>query len=124
MSEHDTCIHEEQIQTHSRKIERLNARSEFKEQKIDELNRKMDNLNEKFDNIIEAFNKLNLKSTTNDKNLELRLIAMETRIKEQEKGFKAYQDETRARNTRQLTIIGLLLTVLTIGLSVVFNLIH
>lgn len=83
------CIHEEQIQHQSRKIERLEARADFKEQRIDEINNKMDKLNDKFDTVIKGFNALKLESASDDKELDLRLTAIETELKVQKQESKS-----------------------------------
>ena len=57
------CIHEEQIQHQSRKIERLEARADFKEQRIE--------------------------SASDDKELDLRLTAIETELEVQKQASKS-----------------------------------
>jgi len=101
------CMHEEQIQQQSRQLERLEARSDFKEQRIDELNNKMDKLNEKFDKVIDGFNELKLDSKTDDKELELRLKAIETELELQ-------KETTKSNYTRLATIGG----IVSIGLVI------
>lgn len=115
------CIHEEQIQTQSRKIERLEAHSDFKEQRIDELNSKMDRLNDKFDKVLDGFNELKIESKSDDSELELRLQSIETKQKAFEKKMEDDKKESHVRINRILTIFGLGLTVLTIVLSILFN---
>ena len=39
-----TCCHEDEIQTHSRKIEALEVRADYKEKMIDSLNEKMEKM--------------------------------------------------------------------------------
>ena len=107
------CIHEEQIQSQSRKIERLEARADFKEQKIDDLNTKMDKLNEKFDTVIQGFNDLKLQSKSDDKELELRLKAIETELD--------IQKETTKSNYTKLSVIIAVITVIFVILTFYFN---
>lgn len=116
MSTDYECIHEEQIQTQSRKIERLEARSDFKEQRIDELNTKMDNLNSKFDTVIQGFNDLKMQSTNDDKELELRLKTIETELELQKK----VTEENRAKLTQYISIV----TVIFVALTFYFNFLH
>ena len=107
------CIHEEQIQAQSRKIERLEARADFKEQKIDDLNNKMDRLNEKFDTVIQGFNDLKLQSKSDDKELELRLKTIETELE--------LQKEITKNNYTKLSIIIAVITVIFVILTFYFN---
>lgn len=107
------CIHEKQIQSQSRKIERLEARSDFKEQRIDELNNKMDRLNDKFDKVLEGFNNLTMKSTEDDKELELRLKAIETELALSKKTI----NDNRAETNKWISII----TVVFLALTFYFN---
>lgn len=111
-----TCLHEEQIQRQSRKIERLETRADYKEQKIDELNTKMDKLNEKFDTVIQGFNDLKIQSSNDDKELELRLKAIETELD--------LQKQTTQDNYSKLSMIIAVITVLFAGLTFYFNFIH
>lgn len=107
------CIHEQQIQSQSRKIERLEARADFKEQRIEELNIKMDRLNEKFDTVIQGFNDLKMQSKTDDKDLELRLKAIETELE--------LQKETTKSNYAKLSAIIAVITVIFLILTFYFN---
>ena len=112
-TEHNStiCCHEDEIQTHSRKIEALVVRADYKEKMIDSLNEKMENMDKKLDDIVDSVNQIKLESNNDDTNLELRLTKIETE-----------QQLQRDMTTRRLTMIGLGLTVLTIILNVIFNL--
>lgn len=101
------CIHEEQIQSQSRKIEALEVKIDFKEQRINELNNKMDKLNDKFDEVIKGFNDLKLASKTDDTQLELRLKAIETELKLQKETSKNNHQKQQANYTKLATIGGL-----------------
>lgn len=135
------CIHEEQIQGQSREIERLSERSRFKEQRIDEVNDKIDRLTEKVDKLSDNVNEVIIQSKTDDKELELRLKAMETQIalqeqliEQQKEEFKDYkkavkkqaEEKEKANEKRtnvRLVIIGLVFTAITIISNIYFNLI-
>ena len=105
------CCHEDEIQTHSRKIEALEVRANYKEKMIDSLNEKMEKMDKKLDDIVDTVNQIKLESNNDDTNLELRLTKIETE-----------QQLQKDLTTRRLTMIGLGLTVLTIVLNVMFNL--
>lgn len=106
------CIHEELVQDHSLKIKELEARAKFKEERIGEINNKIEKMDTKIDQINKNVNQLILQSNDSDKELELRLKAIETEL--------ALQKET-AKN--RLVIVGIGLTVLTILINIYFNLI-
>lgn len=140
MANHE-CLHEEQIQGQSREIERLSERSRFKEQRIDEVNDKIDRLTDKVDKLSDDVNKVIIQSKTDDKELELRLKAMETKIalqeqliEQQKEDFtdykkaakKAAEDKEKANEKRtnvRLVIIGLIFTAITIISNIYFNII-
>lgn len=107
------CMHEEQIQSQGRKIERLETRADYKEQKIDDLNTKMDRLSEKFDTVIQGFNDLKIQSKSDDKELELRLKAIETEL--------TLQKETAKNNYTKLSMIIAIITVIFVALTFYFN---
>lgn len=110
------CIHEEQILDHNLKIGSLETRADFKEKRIDELNEKMEKMDTKLDEIAEAVNSIKLQSTTDDKELELRLKAIETELALQKQVTK----DNRDRTNQLLTVITIFFTILTFY----FNFIH
>lgn len=111
------CIHDEQIQNQSRKISELEARADYKDRRIDELTTKLDKMEEKIDKLADNVNQLVLQSTKDDKNLELRLKAIETEL--------AIQKQTNIDNHNRvsslLAVVGVGLTIITILINVYFN---
>ena len=101
VAEHN-CPHEEQIQTHSRIIERLDAELGYKKQRLDDLKEDNRRMEEKIDDIKECMDKIVLKSQTDDNKLETRLVAIET----EQKVMKAEQN-------KKIAIVGVILAVLT-----------
>lgn len=116
-NEHKECLHEDQIQGQSRKIERLEARADFKDQRLDELNSKMDKMEEKLDDLSKDVNKLILQSTKDDNGLELRLKAIETELALQ----KQTSNDNHNRLSSLLAVVGVGLTIITILINVYFN---
>ena len=114
-----TCIYEEQIQNHSRLIERLKTRADYKDKKIDELNDKMDKMEEKIDKLTDNVNTLVLQSTKDDQNLELRLKALETELELQ----KQTSINNHNRLASILAVVGVGLTIITILINVYFRII-
>lgn len=112
-----TCIRDEQIQNHSRLIEGLKARADYKDKKLDEFNDKMDKMEIKIDKLADSVNTLVLQSTKDDQDLELRLKAIETEL--------AIQKQTSTTNHNRLSsllaIVGVGLTIITIGINIIFH---
>ena len=111
------CIHEERIQGQSRKIGELVARADYKDKRIDELYNKMDKMEEKIDKLAENVNTLVLQSTKDDKDLELRLKAIETELELQKKT----NIDNHNRVSSLLALVGVGLTIITILINVYFN---
>ena len=111
------CIRDEQIQNHSRLIEGLKARADYKDKKLDEFNDKMDKMEVKIDKLADSVNTLVLQSTKDDQDLELRLKAIETEL--------AIQKQTSTTNHNRLSsllaIVGVGLTIITIGINIIFH---
>lgn len=115
-----SCIHEDEIQHHNRKIEALEVRADYKDKRIDEMNEKMNKMDSKIDEINNNVNQLILNSNSNDKELEIRLKAIETELALQKQTTKNHQAEI---NTK-IAYIGVALTIITIAINVIFNIIH
>ena len=107
------CLHEEQIQSQSRKIEALEVRADYKDKRIDDLYDKIEKMETKIDTINDNVNQLILQSNNDDKDLELRLTKIETDMKNQKR-----------ESERKTVWIGIGLTVLTILINLYFNMIH
>ena len=114
------CLHEEQIQAQSRKITELETRADFKDKRIDEVYDKMDKMEIKLDNLNENINTLILQSTKDDKELELRLKAIETELALQ----KQISIENHNRVSSLLAVVGVGLTIITILINLYFNIIR
>lgn len=110
------CLHEDKIN----KITELEAKAEYKEKRIEELYDKMDKMETKLNNLNENINTLILQSTKEDKELELRLKAIETELALQ----KQISIENHNRVSSLLAVVGVGLTIITILINVYFNIIH
>lgn len=108
-----TCIHENQLQVQSRKIERLEAHNEFKDERIDELSHNMEKINDKLDKVLDGFSDLKQQSYHDDKDLEARLIRIETEL-------KTNKDLSKS-NYNKLSIIMAAVTVCFVILTFYFN---
>lgn len=107
-----TCLHEDQIQGQSRKIERLEARADFKDKRLDELNDKIDKMDGKLDTIVDTVNDFILQSSQQDNQLEIRLTKVETDMENQ-----------KMESQRRTVWIGIGLTIITILINVYFHMI-
>ena len=89
------CIHEDLIQSHSTDIQSLKTRADYKDKRLDDLDIKLEKMNDKLDRMNDNINKLILKSNDNDKDLELRLKAIETELaitkKAQQDNYDTYR---------------------------------
>lgn len=115
MVEHD-CLHEEQIQIHSRKIAELDTRADYKDKKIDDLYVKIDKMEDKLNTLNDNINQLILQASKDDNQLELRLKAIETELELQ----KHNSLENHNRLTSIVAIVGVGLTIITILINVYF----
>ena len=75
-----TCIHEDEFQTHSRKIAELETKAEYKEQMIKDLKKDMKALNDKMDKLSEDVNKAIVNSINDDKDIDKRVTSIETEL--------------------------------------------
>ena len=116
MAAHE-CIHEERMQNLSRKLSESDARADYRDRRIDELNTKMDKMEEKLDKLSDSMNELVLQSTKDDKNLELRLKAIETELTLQKQTATANHN----RVSSLLAVVGVGLSIITILINVYFN---
>ena len=107
------CIKDNTIQNISRKTAELEARADYKDKRIDEMNHNMELMNNKLDQVLNSFNDLKLESKGDDANLELRLKTIETKLETQE--------ETTRENHNRLTLI---LSVVAVGLTIITILIN
>jgi len=107
------CVHEELIQSHSTDIQSLKTRADYKDKRLDDLDNKLEKMNAKLDEMNRNMNSLLLQSTKDDSEIEKRLVAMETKLKENE---KAVQD-----NRNRFTIILSVIVVFFTALTFIFN---
>lgn len=124
MSIEHNCIHEEQIQGISRKTAELEARADYKEKRIDELNDKINSMDNKLDILIQGFNDFKIDSQKGDVELELRLKAIETDYQNLKDSIKEKEADEQRRFNNQILIIGAVLTAITIIVNVFFNMVH
>ena len=114
------CIHEEQIQNQSRKLEALEVRVDYKHQRLDELNDRIEKMDKKIDKINDNVNKLILQSKTDDTELDKRLTAIETELLLQ----KQKRVDDHNSTMRRIAYWGIVFTVITILINLYFNMIH
>ena len=116
-----SCPHHDRILTHSRKIEKLETMSDIKDRKIEELKQDMKELIQKIDTVNDNVNQLILDSKSDDNKLDLRLTAIETKQVDLERQIADNQEEADRRTNRMLTTVGIGITLLTVGLDLLFH---
>lgn len=75
-----TCIREKEINKHDIEIAALKTRSEFKEEKINELSESMREMDRKLDSINDSIQSLKLQSAQDDFNIDNRVKALESKL--------------------------------------------
>ena len=75
------CIHEDKFQEAETKLSHLEARMEFKEEKIDQLVLDFKKMDEKLDKINENIYQLQLESAKDDFNIDNRVTQLETTVR-------------------------------------------
>lgn len=118
------CIHEEQIQGISRKTAELEARADYKEKRIDELNNKINEMDKKLDVLIQGFNDFKVDSNKGDVELELRLKTNETEIANLKEALDKKETDEQKRFTNQIAVFAIICTIITIIVNVYFNIVH
>lgn len=100
------CINEQKIQEQQLKLERLESRATYKDQRIDDIIKDNKTIEAKIDKLTDTINNMMLKSVADDNSLNQRVTALET-------------DQTTTRYLLGLAIAGL--AVLEFALKYVFN---
>ncbi len=98
----------EQLQKHSRIIERLETQNQS-------IKREMEKMDKKLDMLIDGFNELKLESTKDDSKLELRLKTIETRLEEQEKATR----DTRENFAKQINKLAVIISFIAIIIQLI-----
>lgn len=80
-NEPQTCFHEDIFQEHTRKIEALETKANYKEEMIKELKQDMKDLNDKMDKLSEDVNEAIRNSITGDNEIDRRVTSLETTVK-------------------------------------------
>ena len=73
-----TCYHEDEFQSHGRKITELETKAAYKEQMIADLKKDMKELNDKMDNLSNDVNEAIKKSITGDNDIDRRVTSLES----------------------------------------------
>ena len=119
-TEHN-CIHEEQIQGISRKTAELEARADYKEKRIDELNDKINEMDKKLDILVQGFNDFKVDSNKGDVELELRLKTLETETKNLKEILEKKEEEDQRRFNNRMLLLGAMFTIITIAVNIYFQ---
>ena len=132
------CIHEKRIGKTENRITSLEERADFKDEKISELNDNIKEMDSKLDKLNENFTQFMLQSNKGDTELELRLKSYETKLatteqqlKNNEKQLKSLKDsikedkeESQRNFNNNILKLGVIFSIITILLNILFNVIH
>ena len=118
--------HEQQIQENSKKIAKLESKSDYKENRINELIEDNKRIEAKIDKLTDTVNDVIVNSIKDDNDLNNRVIALETQIRTQNDVIENYKeeqrkqrDEDRQKANQRLNYVAIGLTILTIILAYV-----
>ena len=95
------------------KLAELDAEITFKQKRLDDIDHKIERMDEKLDKLNENMNEIIQQSIQSDNDIEKRMVAMETKLQENE---KAVQD-----NRNRFTMIISLITIFFTALTFIFN---
>ena len=110
------CMHEDRIAHHEAQLSQLETKAYYKEKRLDILDQKIEKIITTVDEVNDNLNKYLLESNTYDKDLELRLKAIETTLE---------VTSDIANNNRKDTNLKLtLITVIFMILTFYFNYLH
>ena len=118
---HAECLHEDQIQGISRKTAELEARADYKEKRIDELNNKINEMDKKLDILVQGVNDFKVDSNKGDVELELRVKTNETEIANLKEELAKKEADEQKRFNNQLAVFAIICTVITIIVNIYFN---
>jgi len=115
------CIEKEQLSNQSRKIAELEAKAEYKEKRIDELNNKINEMDKKLDILVQGFNDFKMDSNKGDVELELRLKTIETDYENLKRSLDKKEEEDQKRFNNQLAVFAFICAVITLVVNIYFN---
>lgn len=75
------CIHEEKFQEHETKLEKLETRADYKEEKINQIILDNKTMDKKLDKITESIHQLQLQSAKDDFNINNRVTSLESTVR-------------------------------------------
>ena len=131
INSHD-CIHEDKILGQSRAIERITAELNYKKERLDELKEDNKRMETKIDDIKDCINQLIVKSNSNDRTLEARLLAIETKQndlekkvdetkKDLEKKIEKHEKDNEEETNQKYVRIGLIASGISLLIGLLFH---
>lgn len=113
------CIHEDQIQNQSRKIERIDAELGYKKEKLDDLKEQNEKMQDTLEEIRKDINKIMLKSKDGDTELNKRIIKLENQNQTLQQEITEIKNTQEKNTDRQYTKIALLISAIAIIVSII-----
>ena len=112
------CLEKDQLQEHSKELAELEAKSAYKEQRINELIENNKRIESKIDNLTETVNAMMVASIKDDNDLKTRVTALETKIETQEATIAQYEEKNRKERNEDRQKTNLYLAFITCGIGV------
>ena len=112
----DVCMHEDRIAHHEAQLSQLETKADYKEKRLDSLERKIEKIINTVDELNDNLNKYLLQSNAYDKDLELRLKAIETEL--------TLTKEIANTNRKDTNLKIAIVTLIFLALTFYFNYIH
>jgi chromosome segregation ATPase len=75
------CIKDDQLQNQSRKIAKLEARANYKDERIEQIILDQKRMEDKIDDLTEAVSQLKYQSLQDDKDIDKRVTSLESTVK-------------------------------------------
>ena len=114
------CMHEDRIAHHEAQLSQLETKAEYKEKRLDSLEKKIEKVIGIVDEVNNNLNKYLLQSNAYDKDLELRLKAIETELKL----TKEITNNNRKDANLKIALLGIILTGTTTIITIMVNILH
>jgi len=122
------CIEKDKLEEHSKTLAELEAKSEYKQERINELIENNKRIESKIDNLTDTVNAMMVASIKDDNDLKNRVTALETKsdaqnklIKEQEEKARKEREEERAKTNQYLGYITVGIGILSFVLTYIFK---
>ena len=112
------CLEKDQLQEHSKELAELEAKSHYKQERINELIENNKRIESKIDNLTQTVNAMMVASIKDDNDLKNRVTALETKIETQDEIISQYDEKSRKEREEDRQKTNLYLGFITVGIGV------